>query len=106
MNGRGASLENINGDFNFNIQNSFFANYEIPQTPLTVNIKNGGGNALIKAKTDFLQFNANGTMNIASITKVIMHNIAVVSDGIGQKTCNGFTRAKQPCWFNSSKFYG
>lgn len=85
INGRGASLENINGDFNFNIQNSFFANYEIPQTPLTVNIKNGGGNALIKAKTDFLQFDANGTMNIASITKVIMHNIAVVSDGIGKK---------------------
>lgn len=85
IDGRGASLENINGDFNFNIQNSFFANYEIPQTPLTVNIKNGGGNALIKAKTDFLQFDANGTMNIASITKVIMHNIAVVSDGIGKK---------------------
>ena len=85
INGRGASLENVNGDFNFNIQNSFFANYEIPQTPLTVNIKNGGGNALIKAKTDFLRFDANGTMNIASITKVIMHNIAVVSDGIGKK---------------------
>lgn len=85
INGRGASLENINGDFNFNIQNSFFVNYEIPQTPLTVNIKNGGGNALIKAKTDFLQFDANGTMNFASITKVIMHNIAVVSDGIGKK---------------------
>lgn len=85
VNGRGASLDNINGNFNFNIQNSYFANYEIPQTPLTVNIKNGGGNALIQAKTDFLQFDANGTMNFASITKVVMQNIAVVSDGIGKK---------------------
>lgn len=85
VNGRGASLQNINGDFNFNIQNSFFANYEIPQTPLTVKIKNGSSNAVINAKTDFLEFDANGTMNIASITKVVIYNIAVVSDGIGKK---------------------
>jgi hypothetical protein len=85
INGRGASLENINGDFNFNIQNSFYAQYQIPQTPLAVSIKNGGGNALIKAKTDFLEFDANGTMNIASITKVVMYNIAYISDGIGKK---------------------
>jgi len=85
VNGRGASPENINGDFNFNIQNSYFANYQIPQTPLTINIKNGGKTAIIQAKTDFLQFDANGTTNFASITKVIVQNIAVVSDGIGRK---------------------
>lgn len=85
LKGSGASLQNINGDFNFNIQNSYYANYEIPQTPLAVNIKNGGSTALINAKTDFLQFSANGTMNIASITKVITYNIGVVSDGIGKK---------------------
>ncbi len=104
IDGRGASLENINGDFNFNIQNSFFANYEIPQTPLTVNIKNGGGNALIKAKTDFLQFDANGTMNIASITKVIMHNIAVVSDGIGKKLAMDSLMQNSPAALTTAVF--
>jgi len=85
VNGHGANLNNINGDFNFNIQKSYFAQYQIPQTPLAVNIKNGSGNAFIKARTDFMQFNANGTMNIASITKVLMYNISQVTEGINKK---------------------
>ncbi|MBS1494844.1 MAG: translocation/assembly module TamB domain-containing protein [Bacteroidetes bacterium] len=85
VNGRGSGLNNINGNFNFDIKQSYYGKYEIPQTPLTVNLKNGGSTAFIDAKTDFLQFSANGSTNFASITKVVMQNITVISEGINRK---------------------
>ena len=85
VNGHGASLNNINGKFDLNIRNSFFAGMNIPATPLHASIVNSGANSDVKVNTDFMTFTGHGTMNFAGISKAVMYNINSVTEGIAQK---------------------
>ncbi|MEO8209965.1 MAG: hypothetical protein ABI840_05360, partial [bacterium] len=77
--GRGSSLNNINGNFNLDFDNSFYAQYEIPATPLNVEIKNSVNNSSIIVSSDIFDLNAHGNFNIDAVSNVINYNIALIS---------------------------
>jgi hypothetical protein len=80
VNGRGAGLENINGKFNLDIQNSSYAQYTIPKTPLNINIANSGNTGIVNVTTDFMKFDIKGSTNFAAISKTIAYNISTASN--------------------------
>src|SRR5690606_19537857 len=52
INGRGIDPDNITGKFDFNIANSQFAEFLIPQTPLDATIERNGDQKTIDVKTN------------------------------------------------------
>lgn len=80
VNGRGAGLENINGKFNLDIQNSTYAQYTIPKMPLDIDISNSGNTGIVNVSTDFMKFDLKGSTNFAEISKVIAYNISTASN--------------------------
>lgn len=85
VNGRGIDPKKINGNYNFDIENSFFAGNHIPQTPLNIEIKNTGGYSSYILSSDILDFSARGNFNIGSVSSVISSNIGIVSEKFKDK---------------------
>lgn len=85
INGRGSSLNNINGRYNFLIDNSSYAQYKIPQTPLNININNTGSQGSVTVITDMAELNASGTFDMASIYNAVRYNIASLNNVISNK---------------------
>ncbi|MBK8551987.1 MAG: translocation/assembly module TamB domain-containing protein [Ignavibacteria bacterium] len=83
--GRGSSPENISGNFNFDIGDSYYADNQIPQTPLDIEIRNSGGDGAVIVSTDFFDFNAQGNFNIGSLGKVLSYNIGMISEKFKNK---------------------
>jgi hypothetical protein len=78
INGRGLNPDNITGDFDFNIANSQFAEFIIPQTPLNATIQRNGDEKLIDVKSNFLDFNATGVFDITGIAGLVSENLEQV----------------------------
>lgn len=89
INGRGADLNNINGQYNFVISRSSYGEYRIAQTPLNIQINNSGNESSLKVVTDMAEINANGTFNIASLTNAVTNNIKLFSESIQNKLIPG-----------------
>ena len=47
INGKGLSLNNINGTFNMNFADSYYSDYHIPQTPVNIKITNSLNNGAL-----------------------------------------------------------
>ncbi|MEP7146078.1 MAG: hypothetical protein ABI792_03610 [bacterium] len=80
--GRGSDIDNINGKYNFNVGNSYYSSYKIPQTPVEIEINNSRGQSKIKLFTDMLDFNVDGTFTIPTVIKVLQNNIASVQSAV------------------------
>ncbi|MDQ3019343.1 MAG: translocation/assembly module TamB [Bacteroidota bacterium] len=85
INGRGSSINNINGNFNFDFNNSFYAQHQIPQTPLNVEVRNSGNNSSVIVSSDIFDFSARGNFNIGVLSKVINYNIGMISEKFKNK---------------------
>jgi hypothetical protein len=85
INGRGSNLSNINGKYDFVIDKSNYSNYQIPQTPLNIDINNSGNQSSIKVATDMADFNASGTFDIASISNSVIYNVSALNEIIKRK---------------------
>src|SRR5690606_25089520 len=72
--------DNITGKFDFNIANSQFAEFLIPQTPLDATIERNGDQKTIDVKTNFLDFNATGVFDVTGIAGLVSENLKQVID--------------------------
>lgn len=75
INGSGTNLDNISGSFKMNVSRSFYASYNIPPTPVDIEIKNNHSSGSAKVITDFFDFNARGSFNLDEIANVIQYNV-------------------------------
>ncbi len=89
INGRGIDLSNINGKYDFDIQKSNYSQYQIPKTPLNIQINNSGGESSLKVVTDMADINASGTFNFGAVSNSISANVKLFSDAIKNKLNSG-----------------
>jgi len=80
VNGRGIDPDNILGKFNFDIQNSSYAENNIPAVPLNIEIENNYGARSYKIMSDAFDLNASGDFKFGSLSKVLSTNIGLISD--------------------------
>ncbi len=80
INGSGITQESINGNYNFSILPSQFGSMEIPQTLLTLNVKNSGSENLIDIVSDIADLKAEGKFKIKDVINAVRHNVAAVSE--------------------------
>jgi hypothetical protein len=73
--GSGFDPDNITGQFNFDINDSRYAEYIIPQTPLDATIQKSGNTRQIDVKSDILDLKASGVFGIESLVEVLGENI-------------------------------
>ena len=78
--GRGIDLKDINGKYDLDIENSYFAGNNIPQTPLNIEINNTGGYSSYILSSDIVDFTAKGNFDIGSLSNVVSNNIGMISD--------------------------
>lgn len=83
--GRGISPENINGSYNFDIENSYFADNQIPQTALDIEVRTSGADDAVIVSTDFFDLNAEGNFDISSLGNVLSYNIGLISEKFQNK---------------------
>ncbi len=86
VNGRGSSLNNINGVYKLNIAESRYGEYEIPSTPVDAEIHSSNQSGTVKLSTDMVDFNAEGSFKIGELVDAIMYNISQVQNQIAQST--------------------
>lgn len=84
VNGRGASLENINGSYKLNIDNSYFGEYQIPETPVIAEIQSNNSSGRINVVTDMAEFRAEGSFKFSELADVIMLNVETVESIINK----------------------
>ncbi len=75
INGRGISPEDINGKYNFEVAESQYGKYHIPETPIDAEITSINSNGNVKVSTDMFDLNAEGNFKINSLLQVIMFNV-------------------------------
>ncbi|RPI17816.1 MAG: hypothetical protein EHM58_07715 [Ignavibacteriae bacterium] len=85
INGRGTDLDNISGTFKMNVDRSYYASYNIPPTPVDIEIRNNNRNGSVKVITDFFDFNARGSFNLGEIADVIQYNIDKVVNEVDRQ---------------------
>ncbi|MBK8983015.1 MAG: translocation/assembly module TamB domain-containing protein [Ignavibacteria bacterium] len=83
--GRGINPENINGSYNFDIEDSYFADNRIPQTALDIEVRTSGADDAVIVSTDFFDFNAEGSFDISSLGNVLSYNIGLISEKFQNK---------------------
>lgn len=83
--GRGISPENINGNYNFVIDDSYFANNQIPQTPLDIEVRTTGDDNAVIVSSDFFEFNAEGHFDISSLGNVLSYNVGSIAEKFQNK---------------------
>ncbi|HMQ99126.1 MAG TPA: translocation/assembly module TamB domain-containing protein [Ignavibacteria bacterium] len=86
VSGSGISPENISGNYQLGISESFFGEYEIPSTPVNAQIHSSNSNGTISIKTDMADLNAEGSFKMDRLINVIMYNISIASDIIINST--------------------
>ncbi|MEO8664545.1 MAG: hypothetical protein ABI462_03530, partial [Ignavibacteria bacterium] len=104
--GRGSSVNNINGKYNFDIGNSFYSEYKIPQTPVDIEINNSRGQSKISVLTKMLDFNADGSFDLATVIKVLQNNIASVQGAVTTQLALDSLYNPQPYVIAPSNTYG
>jgi hypothetical protein len=87
VNGRGISLDDIDGTYRFVFNDSYFGDYNIPATPVDLRVNNSRTGGLVDLKTNFFDFNAKGRFNLGQIADVVSYNAAVVTNEI-EKSLN------------------
>lgn len=75
VHGRGFDPDNITGNFKLNMSPSTFAEYNIPATPLDVEIDQNGNIKKISMKSDFADILLDGSFNIDNLAAVIGNNV-------------------------------
>ncbi|MGH2574874.1 MAG: hypothetical protein ACRDFC_04135, partial [Ignavibacteria bacterium] len=83
--GRGITLDNIDGTYDFNFDNSSYASYNIPATPANIKIHNSQSGSSVTVLTDIFDFKANGKFNLSDIAEVIGYNVSIITDEIDRK---------------------
>ena len=86
VNGSGISPENMNGNYQLGISESFYGEYEIPSTPVDARIQSSNSNGTISIKTDIADLNAEGSFKMDRLIDVIRYNISLASDMIINST--------------------
>ncbi len=84
VNGRGMSLNNINGIYKLDIAESRYGEYEIPQTPVDTEIRSSNSNGTVRVSTNMVDFNAEGSFKIGQLVDAVMYNISQVQSQIVQ----------------------
>jgi hypothetical protein len=85
INGKGTDLNTISGTYKMNIAPSFYSIYNIPATPVDLQIKNNNMNGSVKLVTDFFDFNARGSFNLGQIAEVVQYNIDKVVNEVQRR---------------------
>ncbi|MDZ4713247.1 MAG: hypothetical protein SGI89_13110 [bacterium] len=75
LNGRGTDPNSITGNFKINMNASTFAEYSIPATPMDIQIDQNGNVKKLSLKSDFLDLDVDGAINVDDLTRVIAQNI-------------------------------
>jgi len=85
INGRGSNLKNISGNYNFDLENSYYGQNQIPETPLNIEILNSNGYSSYSLTSDFADFNARGNFNIESLSGILSRNIKLITSKFKEK---------------------
>lgn len=75
INGRGFDPNNMTGSYKINMNNSTFAEYNIPANPIDLQIDNNGNIKKILLNTEFANIDIDGSINFTTLGNVISNNI-------------------------------
>jgi len=82
LNGSGTDPDNILGNMNFEVDNSMFAGYWIPATPLKVSFAQTDTGRVINLTSDIADIRATGKFKILELPSLITANLNKLSDQI------------------------
>jgi hypothetical protein len=85
INGKGISLDKLEGEYKINLANSYYGNYDFLATPIDLRISAAGNNNFISLSSNLVDFKAKGNFNIAEISDVIISNIIMIQNEISKK---------------------
>lgn len=75
INGRGFDPNSMSGTYKINMSNSTFAEYNIPATPVDLQIDQNGNIKKILLNTPFAEIDLDGSINFTSLGNIISNNI-------------------------------
>lgn len=78
--GVGFDPNTITGQFNFDIQNSRYAEFIIPQTPLQANLQREGDEKILDLRSDIIDISAKGKFGFTQLGNVLGENISQIVD--------------------------
>ena len=85
INGKGISPEGLEGEYNINLANSYYGNYDFIATPVNLKISTSGINDYITLSSNLVDFNAKGNFKLTEIGDVIASNIVLIQNEISKK---------------------
>lgn len=88
VNGRGASLDNIEGNYDFNFQNSYYSSYFIPSTPVDIKMSKSKSNTDLTVNTDFFDMKASGSFDLKDIADALIYNTNLLKEEFSGKLAN------------------
>lgn len=83
--GKGITPENLNGKYNFSILPSVYGSHEIPQTKLTLEVRNSETENLIDMVSDIADLKAVGKFKFEDVINAVSQNVAVASEKLSSK---------------------
>ena len=78
--GVGFDPNTITGQFNFDIQNSRYAEFIIPQTPLQTTIQRDGDEKILDLRSDIIDISAKGIFGFTELGEILGENISQIVD--------------------------
>ena len=85
VNGKGASADNLVGKYDLVFQNSSYASYYIPATPLDVNLSKSGLNTDLTVNSNFFDLKAKGKFDIKDIIDVTGYHVTILLNELQRK---------------------
>ncbi|MFI5144016.1 MAG: translocation/assembly module TamB domain-containing protein [Ignavibacteria bacterium] len=91
VNGKGASLENIEGKYDLAFQNSSYSSYFIPATPVDMNISKSGPDVDLSVNSNFFDLKAKGRFDLKDIADVTGYHLTILLNEIQRKVARDTT---------------
>lgn len=85
IDGKGITPDNLNGKYNLSILPSVYGSNVIPQTMLTLNVRNSESENIIDIVSDIADFKARGKFKIKDVINAVLYNAAAASENLSSK---------------------
>ncbi|MFA7359851.1 MAG: hypothetical protein WC139_02325 [Candidatus Kapaibacterium sp.] len=79
INGSGIGLNNLTGRFNFDVGNSIYSGFQIPNTNINANLLSADSSS-IQVTNKAMEMKANGTFSLYDLVDAILYNISSFSN--------------------------
>ncbi len=85
INGSGIDLENLAGRFDVNMEDSYYAQYQIPKSFINARLNPSSDSSYVNISNNAVELKTSGKFNLSSLIDAILYNVSMVSNIVEKK---------------------